>query len=164
MGRPSFLPQDLPFTVDAVYSSEAEVPQTHEIVVNGEKYAIGAVSVGNPHAVLQVASVDDAPVAGLGAAIEAHQRFPRRVNAGFMQVVDRAHIRLRVFERGAGETLACGTGACAAVAVGIRNGLLDEQVEVQLNGGNLIIRWAGEGAHLFMTGPAQTVYKGQITL
>jgi diaminopimelate epimerase len=133
-------------------------------MVNGEKYAIGAVSVGNPHAVLLVESVDQAPVQLLGAAIESHERFPERVNVGFMEILDRAHIRLRVFERGAGETLACGTGACAAVAVGVHNSLLDHTVQAALKGGNLTIRWQGNGHTLFMTGPAQTVYEGKITL
>jgi diaminopimelate epimerase len=161
MGVPSFDPESLPFDADVVAEDE---PEYHQLMVNGEKYAIGAVSVGNPHAVLLVESVDEAPVETLGAAIESHERFPQRVNVGFMEILDRAHIRLRVFERGAGETLACGTGACAAVAVGIHNSLLDHTVQVTLKGGDLTIRWQGNGLPLLMTGPAQTVYEGKITL
>jgi diaminopimelate epimerase len=161
MGVPSFDPASLPFEAGNVAEEE---PEYHQLLVNGEKYAIGAVSVGNPHAVLLVESVDQAPVATLGAAIESHERFPERVNVGFMEILDRAHIRLRVFERGTGETLACGTGACAAVAVGVHNSLLDHTVQVALKGGNLTIRWQGSGHTLLMTGPAQTVYEGKITL
>ena len=129
---------------------------------------IATLSMGNPHAVLLVDDVDTAPVAELGPVIEQHPRFPRRVNAGFMQVLDRSHIRLRVYERGAGETLACGTGACAAVVAGIRLGLLDARVDVQTRGGLLTIEWAGLGgdmqAPVLMTGPAQTVFEGEINL
>jgi diaminopimelate epimerase len=157
MGVPSFDPAALPFIADG----EAEY---HDLMVNGVKYAIGAVSVGNPHAVLLVDSVDSAPVETLGAAIENHERFPRRVNVGFMEIIDRSRIRLRVYERGAGETLACGSGACAAAAIGIRNRLLDETVQVDLKGGSLTIRWPGAGNPLLMTGPAQTVYQGRIEL
>jgi diaminopimelate epimerase len=161
MGVPSFDPASLPFETENIAEQE---PEYHQLLVNGQKYAIGAVSVGNPHAVLLVESVDEAPVATLGAAIESHERFPERVNVGFMEILDRTHIRLRVFERGAGETLACGTGACAAVAVGIHNSLLDHTVQVALKGGNLTIRWQGNDHTLLMTGPAQTVYEGKITL
>ena len=161
MGVPSFEPESLPFEADANDEVDAEY---HQLVVNGEKYAIGAVSVGNPHAVLLVDSVDKAPVETLGAAIESHERFPERVNVGFMEIMDRSHIRLRVFERGVGETLACGTGACAAVASGIHNGLLDNAVQVELKGGCLTIRWKGNDNSLLMTGPAQTVYQGKMTL
>jgi len=157
MGIPNFEPAALPFEAEA--SAES-----YDIVVNGDKYAIGAVSVGNPHAVIQVGSVADAPVLTLGAALEKHPRFAEGVNVGFMEIVDREHIRLRVFERGVGETLACGTGACAAVAIGIRNHLLDHQVQVALRGGELNISWNGEGTSLLMTGPAETVYQGQIQL
>ncbi len=129
---------------------------------------IATLSMGNPHAVLLVNDVDTAPVAELGPVIEQHPRFPRRVNAGFMQVVDRSHIHLRVYERGAGETLACGTGACAAVVAGIRLGLLDARVDVQTRGGLLTIEWAGQHgdplAPVLMTGPAQTVFEGEIDL
>ncbi|MDM0031387.1 diaminopimelate epimerase [Variovorax sp. J22P271] len=124
--------------------------------------AVAVLSMGNPHAVQIVADVDTAPVAAQGPLIEHHPRFPQRVNAGFMQVVDRAQVRLRVFERGAGETLACGTGACAAVVAGIRLGLLDTRVDVQTRGGLLTIEWAGEGAPVLMTGPAVTVFEGDI--
>ena len=157
MGVPDFAPAALPFEA-------ASIAESYDIVVNGDKYAIGAVSVGNPHAVIQVDSVADAPVLTLGPALEKHPRFAEGVNVGFMEIVDRGHIRLRVFERGVGETLACGTGACAAVAIGIRNHLLDHQVQVALRGGELNISWNGEGASLLMTGPAQTVYQGQIQL
>jgi len=118
--------------------------------------------MGNPHAVLVVPDVARAPVERLGPVIESHPRFPERVNVGFMEVVGRDHIRLRVFERGVGETLACGSGACAAVVVGRIQGLLDETVRVDLPGGRLTVRWAGEGAPVWMTGPAQTVFKGTI--
>ena len=124
--------------------------------------AVAVLSMGNPHAVQIVADVDTAPVAAQGPLIEHHPRFPQRVNAGFLQVVDRAQVRLRVFERGAGETLACGTGACAAVVAGIRLGLLDTRVDVQTRGGLLTIEWAGEGAPVLMTGPAVTVFEGDI--
>ena len=125
---------------------------------------IAAVSMGNPHAVQVVADVDAAPVASQGPLIENHAAFPRRVNAGFMQILDRSHIRLRVFERGAGETLACGTGACAAVVAGIRLGLLNNSVQVDTRGGQLQIEWAGVGQPVLMTGPAVTVFEGEITL
>ena len=125
---------------------------------------IAAVSMGNPHAVQVVADVDTAPVATQGPLIENHPSFPRRVNAGFMQILDRSHIRLRVFERGAGETLACGTGACAAVVAGIRLGLLNNSVQVDTRGGQLQIEWAGVGQPVLMTGPAVTVFEGEITL
>ena len=161
MGVPSFDPDSLPFIADAGDEDDTEY---HQLMVNGKKYAIGAVSVGNPHAVLLVDSVAEAPVEKLGAAIESHERFPERVNVGFMEIMDRSHIRLRVYERGVGETLACGTGACAAVAVGIHNSLLDKTVQVELNGGNLTIRWQDKDSTLLMTGPAQTVYKGKIKL
>jgi diaminopimelate epimerase len=157
MGIPDFHPQALPFDAKGT-------PEYHELMLNGEKYAIGAVSIGNPHAILLVDSVNGAPVKSLGPLIESHERFPQRVNVGFMEIVDRRHIRLRVYERGAGETLACGTGACAAVAVGIRNRLLDESVRVELRGGDLTIYWPGEGSALLMTGPAETIYEGRITL
>lgn len=157
MGEPDFRPEALPFEASGT-------PEYHELRLGDEKYAIGAVSIGNPHAVLLVDSVDEAPVERLGSVIESHERFPQRVNVGFMEVVDRRHIRLRVYERGAGETLACGSGACAAVAVGIRNRLLDADVRVELKGGDLTIAWAGEGSNIFMTGSAETVYEGRIIL
>ncbi|MFL6695452.1 MAG: diaminopimelate epimerase [Ramlibacter sp.] len=125
---------------------------------------VAVLSMGNPHAVQEVADVDTAPVSTQGPLIEHHSRFPRRVNAGFMQVVDRGHIRLRVWERGAGETLACGTGACAAVVAGIRLGRLDARVDVQTRGGLLTIEWAGGNAPVRMTGPAATVFEGEIEI
>jgi diaminopimelate epimerase len=124
--------------------------------------SVAVLSMGNPHAVQVVDNVDTAPVAEQGPQIEHHPRFPQRVNAGFMQVVDRSHIKLRVFERGAGETLACGTGACAAVVAGIRLGLLERRVDVQTHGGILTIEWQGEGQPVLMTGPATTVFEGDI--
>ena len=125
---------------------------------------IAAVSMGNPHAVLRVESVAEAPVAALGPKIECHPRFPERVNAGFMEIRDRGHIKLRVYERGAGETLACGTGACAAVVAGQIQGLLDEQVVVSLAGGDLVIKWRGDNEPVWMSGPATQVYEGRIEL
>jgi len=157
MGIPRFAPAALPF--DA-----AEDRPLHALEVDGERYEIGAVSMGNPHAVLRVDDVDTAPVERLGPLIERHPRFPRRVNAGFMQVVSPHEIRLRVFERGTGETLACGTGACAAVASGIRQGLLESPVTVHLRGGDLRIEWSGDEAPLLMTGPAERVFEGRIAL
>lgn len=125
---------------------------------------VSVVSMGNPHAVQTVDDVDNAPVAELGPQIEHHPRFPKRVNAGFMQVVHRQHVKLRVYERGAGETLACGTGACAAVVAGIRRGLLDSPVRVSARGGELSIAWAGEGEPVYLSGPAVTVFEGEIDL
>jgi diaminopimelate epimerase len=155
MGAPRFAPAEIPFdsTSDAV---------VQRLEVEGEVALVTAVSMGNPHAVLVVADVDTAPVASLGPAIERHPRFPQRVNAGFMQVVDAHSIRLRVFERGAGETLACGTGACAAVVAGIRRGLLQSPVRVSTRGGDLSIAWTGPGTPVRMTGPATRVFDGVI--
>ncbi len=157
MGAPRFAPAALPF------QAVMECPE-YTLEAAGEQVVIGAVSMGNPHAVLRVADIDSAPVDRLGPAIEAHPLFPRRVNVGFMQVVARDRIRLRVYERGAGETLACGTGACAAVAVGRRWGMLDETVQVALPGGELTVRWAGEGEPVWMIGPATQVFDGEIEL
>jgi diaminopimelate epimerase len=161
MGAPVFEPQSIPF----IAGSDALV-QTIE--VGGRTVQITALSMGNPHAVQVVADVDSAPVTTEGPLIENHPRFPRRVNAGYMQVVSRGHIRLRVWERGAGETLACGTGACAAVVAGIRRGLLDESVRVATRGGDLTIRWQGGDNDLncavWMTGPAVAVFEGEIEL
>ncbi|MEW9900423.1 diaminopimelate epimerase [Chitinivorax sp. PXF-14] len=155
MGMPFLDPVDIPFVADAQAI-------TYGLDVDGERYEIGAVSMGNPHAVLVVDDVDAYPVRELGARIEVHPRFPRKVNVGFLQVIDRSHIKLRVFERAAGETLACGTGACAAVVSGIQRGLLDPTVTVSTRGGELTISWAGEGQPVLMTGPAVTVYHGEI--
>ncbi|WP_048307469.1 diaminopimelate epimerase [Halomonas sp. PR-M31] len=157
MGRPRFEPVAVPF------SAEQDL-LLHALEADGEHLEIGVVSMGNPHALLRVDDVDTAPVARLGSAIERHPRFPRRVNAGFMQVVTRQEIRLRVYERGVGETLACGTGACAAVANGIRWGLLESPVEVDLPGGRLTIEWSDEDAAMFMTGPAVKVFDGRVPL
>jgi diaminopimelate epimerase len=131
----------------------------------GEKeLRIGAVSMGNPHAVIQVPSVAEADVDGIGPAVENHSRFPQRTNVGFMEIVSPERIRLRVYERGVGETLACGTGACAAVAVGRKLGLLSEEVQVEARGGRMIVRWEGPGEHLWMTGPAVAVYEGTVKI
>ena len=157
MGTPVFENARIPFNSD----SDAII---QPLEVAGETVQITALSMGNPHAVQVVADVEHAPVATQGALIEHHPRFPKRVNAGYMQVVDRGHIKLRVHERGAGETLSCGTGACAAVVAGIRRGLLDERVRVLTKGGMLDIAWAGDGAPVLMTGPAVTVFEGEITL
>ncbi len=157
MGVPRFAPADIPF-------NEEQERLHYELSIGDTAVVIGAVSMGNPHAVIKVDSVEDAPVATLGPLLERHPRFPQRVNAGFMEVVSPQHIRLRVYERGAGETLACGTGACAAVAIGRRWGLLEESVNVQLPGGNLTIRWQGDNNPVWMTGPAQRVFEGRIEL
>jgi diaminopimelate epimerase len=154
MGPPNFDPKSLPFEA----SAEAHV---YPLAVAGTEVEIGAVSMGNPHAVLTVTSVASAPVDRLGPAIERHPRFPKRVNVGFMEIVDRTHIRLRVYERGAGETLACGTGACAAVAVGRRHGRLDSTVEVELAGGKLEITWSAPGEHIWMKGPTAVSFTGR---
>lgn len=163
MGEPHFAPQDIPFIADGTDLSYA-------IDVAGTRIKISALSIGNPHAVQIVDNVDTAPVALQGPLIESHSRFPQRVNAGFMQIVNTHHIRLRVFERGSGETLACGTGACAAVVAGIRLGLLQSPVKVSMRGGELSITWAGD-SHLdktnvpvWMTGPAVTVFEGEIEI
>lgn len=153
MGAPRFAPADVPF---AGGTGAAVEP----LDVDGSIVEVSVLSMGNPHAVQAVADVDAAPVTVQGPRIEHHVRFPARVNAGYMQVVDRATIRLRVWERGAGETLACGTGACAAVVAGIRRGLLDARVTVRTRGGDLAIGWAGGGAPVLMTGPAVTVFEG----
>ena len=153
MGTPNFDPASLPF--DA--SSESYV---YPLQAAGTDVEIGAVSIGNPHAVLKVASVASAPVDRLGPAIEHHPRFPKRTNVEFMEVVAPDHIRLRVHERGTGETLACGTGACGAVAVGRRHGLLGEKVNVDLPGGRLMIEWPGPGTHIWLTGPTETAFVG----
>ncbi|PZU54885.1 MAG: diaminopimelate epimerase [Thauera sp.] len=157
MGVPVFEPARIPFQSD----SDALV---QPLDVAGSAVPITAVSMGNPHAVQVVADVDRAPVGQQGPLIESHPRFPARVNAGFMQVVDAHHIRLRVYERGAGETLACGTGACAAVVAGIVRNLLESPVRVSTRGGELNIAWAGEGQPVLMTGPAVTVFEADIHL
>ncbi len=157
MGVPILEPARVPFVSDS-----ADVVQALD--VSGQPVAITAVSMGNPHAVQLVDDVDRAPVAAQGPLIEAHPRFPQHVNAGFMQIVGRQQIRLRVFERGAGETLACGTGACAAVVAGVLRGELDSPVRVETRGGVLTIAWHGVGTPVSMTGPAVTVFSGEIEL
>jgi diaminopimelate epimerase len=157
MGMPRFAPADIPF----------EAPQralTYMLEVGEKTIEISALSMGNPHAVQVVSNVDLAPVAAQGPLIECHPRFPQHVNAGYMQLVDRKRIRLRVYERGAGETLACGTGACAAVVAGISRGLLDTPVIVETRGGELTVAWGGEGTPVMMTGSAETVFEGEIDL
>jgi diaminopimelate epimerase len=153
MGAPRFAPIDIPF------ESTSDAP-LQPLDVDGTVVEISVLSMGNPHAVQRVLQVDSAPVATQGPRIEHHPRFPQRVNAGYMQVVDRANIRLRVWERGAGETLACGTGACAAVVAGIRCGLLDARVTVAARGGSLRVEWLGSGSPVFLTGPAVAVFEG----
>ena len=156
MGVPEFEPNKIPF--------KAKQKEKTYIMRAGDKTLFcGAVSMGNPHVVTVVDDVDTSEVETLGPLLESHERFPERVNAGFMQVVNRNHIRLRVYERGAGETQACGSGACGAVAVGILQGLLDENVKVSLPGGDLRISWQGPGKPLFMTGPATHVFDGQLS-
>ncbi len=157
MGAPVFAPADIPFTADAQAT-------TYTIDQDGQNYTIGAVSMGNPHAVVLVDDIEQAPVNQLGSKLTKHPRFPQEANIGFMQIIDRKTIKLRVHERGVGETRACGTGACAAVASGILQGLLDEDVLVHLRGGDLRIEWAGPGQALHMTGPATHVYEGQLRL
>jgi diaminopimelate epimerase len=154
MGLPRFMPAEIPFIGDG----DAII---RPMDLDGETALVTLVSMGNPHAVQVVADVDRAPVATQGSRIEQDPRFPRRVNAGYMQVIDRANIRLRVWERGAGETPACGTGACAAVVAGIRRGLLDSVVRVATRGGSLTVAWRGPGAAVTMTGPASTVFEGE---
>jgi diaminopimelate epimerase len=155
MGVPRLAPAEVPFQADSCevsYAVEAE----------GQTWTLSAVSMGNPHAVLLVDDIDRAPVSTLGPVLESHPRFPARVNVGFMQVQSRDRVQLRVFERGVGETRACGTGACAAVVAGRLRGLLDPRVEVALPGGSLVVEWPGEGDAVTMEGPATTVFEGQI--
>lgn len=173
MGAPDFRPQSLPFLADDV-SGQAK---TYDLMVNGKEYTISAVSVGNPHAVMLVDDVENFDVENIGAGIESHELFPNRVNAGFIQIISRDEIRVRVFERGVGETMACGTGACAAMVVGRRLGKLNEQVTAHLRGGDLKISWTGgtsgeesnsdlvtdnNNNNITMTGPATTVFQGII--
>jgi diaminopimelate epimerase len=157
MGIPRHAPAEIPMAT-------AQESQTYSVEINGTSTTFGAVSMGNPHAVIQVENITLAPVADLGRILESHTLFPERANIGFMQVVNRKHIKLRVYERGAAETLACGSGACAAVVVGIEQNLLDNEVTVNLPGGQLTISWTGRGQPVFMTGPATTVFDGKINL
>lgn len=154
---PRFLPAEIPFDADTRASS-------YPLHVDNTVHTIGALSLGNPHAVLRVENIEQAPVSTLGPHIENHSRFPQRVNAGFLQVVDRSTGRLRVWERGVGETLACGTGAAAAAVWGRLMGWFDETVTLQLPGGALVLSWQGEGQPMWMTGPAQTVFEGSLNL
>jgi len=157
MGIPQLDPAQIPF--------QAEGPAArYDIDVAGETYQVAAVSMGNPHTLLQVDDVDTAPVETLGPALECHSRFPNRVNVGFMQIVDRNTIKLRVFERGVGETQACGSGACAAAVAAIQQELVDSSVTVQLSGGDLNIQWQGENKPLLMTGPAVSVFHGRVRI
>lgn len=157
MGAPNLDPASLPFTAP-------EESASYDLDVNGQTLSIGAVSMGNPHAVTVVDSVTDAPVESLGPLVESHARFAKNVNAGFMQIISRSEVKLRVYERGVGETQACGTGACGAVVAGRVQGLLDESVSVSLPGGTLNISWKGPGESVMMTGPATTVFHGQIKI
>ena len=168
MGAPVFDLEALPFDARGLAPRERNGFALWPLPVDGRTVEIAALSMGNPHAVQLVDDVDTAPVGSIGPQVEQHARFPRKVNAGFMQVVSRSHIRLRVHERDAGETLACGTGACAAVVAGIRLGLLDARVDVEARGGRLTIEWQGAGSStpqpVLMTGPATSVFDGHIDL
>ena len=157
MGVADFEPASIPFVAP-------KRALTYALELDGKEITVSALSIGNPHAVQVVDDVEAAPVASEGPLIERHARFPQRVNAGYMQILDRRHIRLRVYERGAGETLACGTGACAAVVAGILRGFLDDRVRVTTRGGDLHVSWAGEGEPVRMTGPAATVFEGELEL
>ncbi len=157
MGRPQLSPAKIPFQAERQAA-------TYDLEVGGERLSIAAVSMGNPHAVVQVDSVAQASVQRLGPLIEHHARFPNRVNAGFMEIVNPDHIKLRVFERGTGETLACGSGACAAVVAGRLQGLLNSRVQVSLPGGDLVVEWRKESEPVLMSGPAATVFEGRIEL
>ena len=157
MGIPKHKPTEIPLRAD-------QEAQAYSVEINGESVEFGAVSMGNPHAIIQVDDVNLAPVAELGKTLESHALFPERANIGFMQLINRQRIKLRVYERGAGETLACGSGACAAVVVGIGQNLLANEVTADLLRGQLRISWAGRGQPVFMTGPARTVFDGKIAL
>lgn len=157
MGVPLFEPADIPL-------ASTQRKMQYHLSLSSAELEVMAVSVGNPHAVLLVEDIEQAPVSSIAPQIQQHSLFPESVNVGFMEIVDSSHIRLRVYERGVGETLACGTGACGAVAVGINTGRLGNEVDVELRGGNLAINWAGEGQAVWMTGPATTVYEGQIEI
>ncbi len=157
MGVPKHLPSEIPL----LFAHEA---LNYEVTINGVKHVFGAVSMGNPHAVLVVDDLNNTPVADWGRVLERHELFPERANIGFMQIIDRQHIKLRVYERGAAETLACGSGACGAVVIGILQSCLDSEVNVELPGGQLVINWAGRGEAVFMTGSATSVFDGIINL
>jgi len=157
MGVPRHLPKQIPLLVD-------DEKLLYSVILEGDEVKFSALSMGNPHAVIEVGDVESAPVARWGALLESHSLFPERVNVGFMQILDRQNIKLRVYERGASETLACGSGACAAVVVGIERGLLSQNVNVELLGGMLKIEWSGRNQPVYMTGPAISVFEGQIAL
>jgi len=157
MGPPRLIPTEIPFQAD-------QQALSYPLQVDDQQLDIAAVSMGNPHAVMRVEDVDNAPVHQIGPKIEHHSRFPQRVNAGFIQVVDRQHAKLRVWERGAGETQACGTGACAAAVAAIQQGWMDSPVQLDLPGGRLSVEWAGAGHPVMMTGPAVRVFEGQVRL
>ncbi len=157
MGKPDFVPANIPLKAN-------KQENTYILRLDDKTLFCGAVSMGNPHCVIEVENVDTADVLDIGPLVESHERFPERVNVGFMQIINESHIRLRVFERGSGETLACGSGACAAVAIGQIQGNLSKDVRLDLPGGTLRIRWPGPDSVLKMTGPAEHVYDGQINL
>lgn len=157
MGVPQFDPEYIPFIADAAQLRYA-------LKTTDGEHLFGVVSIGNPHAVMQVDNIADAPVETVGPSVEGSPRFPRRTNVGFVQIIDRTHVHLRVYERGVGETLACGSGACAAVVLGRQWGLLDDKVEVQLTGGRLNVDWPGGQEPVTMTGPAETVFEGTIEI
>jgi diaminopimelate epimerase len=158
MGEPLFTPAAVAF------DAQGEAGPQYAVEFAGQRVVLAIASMGNPHAVLDVTDVAAAPVSTWGPQLESHPRFTRRVNVGFREIIDRAHVRLRVFERGVGETQACGTGACAAAATGIRDGRLDARVQVDLPGGTLIIRWDGAGHRLWMEGPAEVSFTGRFEL
>lgn len=161
MGAPILIPAEIPFIADGL-SAEYEIeiwPSDNE---NAEKVTVSTVSMGNPHCVLLTDDIKSAPVETLGPLLESHERFPNKVNVGFMEIIHRRFVHLRVYERGVGETMACGTGACAAVVAGQLRGLLDSSVEVKLPGGNLQIEWLGDGHSVMMKGPATSVFDGQV--
>ncbi|WP_207886729.1 diaminopimelate epimerase [Pseudomonas sp. 30_B] len=157
MGAPRLAPEQVPFQADAEALS-------YPVEVDGQRFDLAAISMGNPHGVLRVGDVDSAPVRTLGPKLEIHESFPQKANIGFLQVVNPNQARLRVWERGVGETLACGTGACAAAVAGIRQGWLQSPVQIELPGGRLSIEWAGPGQPVMMTGPAVRVFEGQVRL
>ena len=157
MGVPQLDPAQIPFQAD-------QPAKLYDIDINGQIHQIAAISMGNPHAVLQVEDIDEAPVASLGPVLESHPSFPNQVNVGFMQIIDRNKIKLRVFERGVGETQACGSGACAAAVAAMRQELVDSPVTMQLTGGDLRIQWRGDNEPLFMTGPAVSVFHGRVRI
>jgi diaminopimelate epimerase len=164
MGAPRLVPAEVPFDETGLAGMVQGDDTLWPLPVGDETVFVSVVSMGNPHAVQVVDDVDAAPVEETGPLIERHVRFPKRVNAGYLQVIDRHHIRLRVFERGAGETLACGTGACAAVVAGIRRGLLDSPVRVSARGGELSIAWAGPDQPVYLSGPAVSVFEGEVEI